>query len=239
MNFKLSLGLCIPVGLAACLLACGADATSKSPRVASPQPARVPTAGQSPQLDGTSGSFSSVPAVPVISGVAGTTSMLPVIRPRCTGGLYLGTYSCNLDIMGTQSTLEGEVSFELEVNDAAAPAGCQEFCPDLVIAEGSGTLFGLAVGFGFGAKLEGGRDCQTGEFRAKAPNGSWGFGIPKDFNDPEGAWTVLDPAFGEFTGTLDGRHDSGMTESIAGDWDLTESASGNRCKGPFTTALQR
>ena len=48
-----------------------------------------------------------------------------------------------------------------------------EFCPDLVIAEGSGTLFGLAgdTGVAFEGKLGCGLDCETGEFRATAPDG--------------------------------------------------------------------
>jgi hypothetical protein len=55
---------------------------------------------------------------------------------------------------------------------------------------------------------------------------------------PDGLWTVLDPAFGQFTGTLDGMHTAGPPERIAGNWDLVDAATGTRCAGPFTVELQ-
>ena len=160
-------------------------------------------------------------------------------RANCKGGLYLGSYSCVVDVMGFEMPLEGDVSFALEIDETVVPGECDsEFCPDLVIAEGSGTLFGLAGLTGFEAKLDGGLDCQTGEFRASAPKGIYGIAGPMDPNDPDSLWTVFDPPFGEFMGTLAGMHGSGPPERIAGAWDLAEATMFARCAGPFMVELQ-
>ncbi|MDH5675486.1 MAG: hypothetical protein OEZ06_25410 [Myxococcales bacterium] len=59
-------------------------------------------------------------------------------RVDCTGGLYLGTYDCELEVLGAKSPLMGDVSFALEINESVSEGDCDaEFCPDLVIAEGS------------------------------------------------------------------------------------------------------
>jgi hypothetical protein len=166
---------------------------------------------------------------------------MPMPRANCKGGQYLGKYTCDLDVFGIPSTLEGDVSFLLEIDATVVPGECEaEFCPDLVIAEGSGTLFGLAgdTGWGFEAQLDGGLDCRTGEFRATAPNGIYGIAGSSDAGDPDALWTVLDPPLGEFDGMLSGMHGSGPPERIAGDWDLIDAAELARCTGPFMVELQ-
>jgi hypothetical protein len=77
-----------------------------------------------------------------------------------------------------------------------------------VIAEGSGTLFGIAgdTGWAFEGELDGGLDCQTGEFRANAANGIFGLAGPSDPSDPGTLGTVLDPALGAFDGMFTGMH---------------------------------
>ena len=163
----------------------------------------------------------------------------PASRANCKGGLYLGTYDCNVDFGGIQAPLQGDVSFTLEIDATVVREDCDlEFCPELVIAEGSGTLFGLAGAIGFEAKLEGGLDCQTGEFRASAPGGIYGFPESVDPNDPDALWTVADPPWGTFKGTLSGDHGQGMPERVAGNWDLVDDVTGSRCAGPFMVELQ-
>jgi hypothetical protein len=187
---------------------------------------------------GTGGDFGN--AMPAAPGTAGTPpAATPVPRANCSGGVYLGTYNCTIDIAGIRSPLEGDVSFALEIDQAVAPGQCDaEFCPDLVIAAGSGTLFGLAGLTGFEAELDGGLDCQTGEFRASAPNGIYGIPGSIDPDDPDALWTVLDPPLGTFMGSLTGMHASGPVERITGEWDLVEPAISTRCAGPFMVELQ-
>jgi hypothetical protein len=168
---------------------------------------------------------------------------MPMPRPRanCKGGQYVGRYDCSLDVLGIPSTLDGDVSFVLEIDETVVPGECDaEFCPDLVIAEGSGTLFGIAgdTGWAFEGELDGGLDCQTGEFRATAANGVFGLAGPSDPSDPDALGTVLDPALGAFDGMFTGMHAAGPPERIAGDWDLAEVADFARCTGPFMVELQ-
>jgi hypothetical protein len=185
-----------------------------------------------------SGFGNPVPTAPRAGSGAALPQPTSMAGAGCKGGLYLGTYNCNVDFGGIQSPLEGDVSFTLEIDETIVPGECDEFCPDLVIAEGTGTLFGFAGLIGFEAKLDGGLDCQTGEFRASAPSGIYGFAESSDPNDPDALWTVVDPAWGTFTGTLSGMHGSGPPERIAGDWDLADSVSGTACPGPFMVELQ-
>jgi len=186
---------------------------------------------------GTGGGFGN--PMPMAPGAAGTPAM-PAQTPRanCKGGLYLGTYMCTIDLGGIPSPLEGDVSFALEIDETVMRGECDEFCPDLVIAEGTGTLFGLAGLIGFEAELDGGLDCQTGEFRAGAPTGIYGVPDSMDPNDPDALWTVADPPFGTFTGSLTGTHATNPAERITGNWDLTDAITGTRCAGPFTVELQ-
>jgi hypothetical protein len=191
---------------------------------------------------GTSGNFGNATEMTPQAGGAGAAAAMPTPRTTCKGGQYRGRYTCDLEVIGIPASLDGDVSFLLEIDETVIPGegDCQEFCPDLVIAEGSGTLFGIAgdTGWAFEAELDGGLDCQTGEFRATAPNGIYGLGGSDDANDPNAVTTVLDPALGAFNGMLSGMLGSGPPERIAGDWDLADAADFARCTGPFMVELQ-
>lgn len=163
--------------------------------------------------------------------------------PNCDPGTYVGTYSCPLEQNGMDLgfVLEGAVAFDLAIDESVTPGECeegQEFCFDLVIAEGSGKLFGF-VGFfiGFETGLEGGLDCTTGEFHATAVDGVWGIPVSSDPSDPNAPATVSKPPSGTFDGGLDGMHQGGDPQIIDGAWDLVE-ATGYRCAGPFTVERQ-
>lgn len=163
-----------------------------------------------------------------------------VPQSSCKSGQYRGTYSCDLEVFGIPSTLEGNVSFVLEIDETVMPGECQaEFCPDLVIAAGTGTLFGAAgdTGWAFQGKLDGGLDCESGEFRASIPDGVYGLAGLSDPNDPSSVVIVADPPLGNFDGMLSGMHANGSPERIAGDWDLADAADFARCTGPFMVEL--
>ncbi len=235
-------GPLLAVGSALVLLACSSDTSSGSSRpVRTPVP-MMPTTpmAMTPPAAGTGSGFGNpMPMMPRAGSGGAAPQAMPMPRANCKGGLYLGTYSCNVNFMGFDMPLAGDVSFTLEIDETVVPGECDsEFCPDLVIAEGSGTLFGLAGLTGFEAKLDGGLDCQSGEFRATAPNGVYGIAGPMDPNDPDSLWTVFDPAFGAFMGTLAGMYGSGPPERIAGDWDLADPSIDARCAGPFMVELQ-
>lgn len=164
----------------------------------------------------------------------------PAAQRGCNPGFYLGTYSCELILFGLPAPLEGDVSFNLSVNQSVTSTDCvsNEFCADLVIEENSGTLFGLAGFYGFETVLDGALDCTTGEFRATGLGGRWGAAISTDPNDPQALWTVEDPPVGMFDGELSGTHESSPIEAIEGTWNLVETASGITCNGPFRVELQ-
>lgn len=179
---------------------------------------------------------------------AGAGSLSPSTPPpevtrleHCAPGLYLGTYDCELDFLGAVSQFMGEVSFNLEINEGVQEQ-CDaegEFCADLVISEGSGTLYGIAALFwGFEAPLRGGLDCTTGEFRTEPLDGVWGSAVSSDPTDPEALWTVAQPAAGTFEGELSGMHTGTEPQIIAGEWNLIETASLSTCDGPFSVQLQ-
>ena len=220
---------------------CAADSSAGSRDM--PSATAGAAAGRAPQGAAGSGSGNDFGNAPVMmTPQAGAASAPPVMRTpqsSCKGGQYRGRYTCDLEVFGIPTTLEGDVSFMLEIDETRVPGNCQEFCPDLVIAEGSGTLFGVAgdTGWAFEAKLDGGLDCQKGEFRATAPNGIYGLAGSDDAANPNAITTVLDPALGNFDGMLTGKH-SGPPERIAGDWDLTDVADLARCTGPFMVELQ-
>ena len=169
--------------------------------------------------------------------------MVPTGNERpCTPGFYLGTYDCELTILGLPVPLSGDVSFNLSINEMTVDQECppsEEFCPDLVISENGGTLYGIGAGFyGFETMLQGALDCTTGEFRATGIEGRWGNAISTDPNDPDALWTVEDPPQGMFDGVLMGMHNKSANETISGTWDLTETAMDVTCAGPFTVTLQ-
>jgi hypothetical protein len=224
---------------AALLVACSADTSDQSSRGA---PSGMQAAMQQPQMPaGTSGDFGNAMPIASHAGGAGTAAPMPMQRSGCKGGEYVGKYNCDLDVLGIPSTLEGDVSFVLKIDETVVPGQCDdEFCPDLVIAEGSGTLFGVAgdTGWAFEAVLDGGLDCQTGEFRASAPHGIYGIAGSDDPNKPDALTTVLDPSLGEFNGTLSGMHESGPPERITGDWSLADAADFAHCTGPFMAELK-
>lgn len=161
---------------------------------------------------------------------------------HCSPGVYRGTYACDLTSDGMAAgVLEGFVQFDLAIDEATTSQECppdQEFCFDLVIPEGSGTLFGF-VGFliGFETQLEGGLDCRNGIFMASAVDGVWGLPVSSDPSDPNAPATVADPPSGTFDGTLAGVHNGVQPEKIEGSWDLTEPTYNYNCNGPFTVEL--
>lgn len=162
----------------------------------------------------------------------------------CDPGAYVGTYECFLVQQGTttETKIEGIVAFELEANEVAAGGECQagdEFCDlDLVIKQGSGELFGFVLGFiGFECGLEGGLDCSTGAFTARAVDGIYGVPWP-DENDPEMKLKVTVP-IGMFDGTLDGYHGGAEPQIIAGEWNLGEPNFDIYCPGPFSVERER
>ena len=189
---------------------------------------------------------SSTPAPPAPSqGAAGGASVRTVPQgtspatPGCLGGYYEGTYNCVVDFVGLgQLDNQGQTAFTLEINKMTVDKGlCQEFCPDLVIAQGTGTLFGLAGPYAFQSQLDGGLDCQTGEFRANIKQGVYGFPGPSDPNDEDSKLAVVFE-MGTFGGMLKGMHDSGPPEQIDGDWALSETVTSVSCTGPFSVKLQ-
>jgi hypothetical protein len=162
-------------------------------------------------------------------------------QSNCKGGEFRGRYTCDLQVVGVPATLDGDVSFVLEIDATHVHGDCDdEFCPDLVIAKGSGTLYGAAgdTGWAFQGKLDGGLDCQSGEFRATASNGIYGIAGSANTSDPNASMMVLDPALGEFNGKFSGMHSSGPPERITGDWDLVDAADLASCTGPFMVELQ-
>ena len=117
----------------------------------------------------------------------------------------------------------------------------EEFCPDLVISENGGTLYGIAAGigvWGFETMLDGALDCTTGEFRATGFDGRWGEAVSTDPTDPDALWTVADPPSDTFEGELNGTHASSPVETISGQWLLREGGFDISCAGPFTVTLQ-
>jgi hypothetical protein len=168
--------------------------------------------------------------------------MLPDDRRACSPGFYLGTYDCELTVFGVTFPLMGEVSFNLSINEMTVDRECppsDEFCPDLVISENGGTLYGVgAVFYAFETMLQGALDCATGEFRAMGVDGRWGAAISSDPNDPDALWTIEEPPIGMFDGTLMGMHGEGATETISGSWDLLDQVQDIRCAGPFSVTLQ-
>jgi hypothetical protein len=164
----------------------------------------------------------------------------PTTRKACNPGFYLGTYSCELTLFGLPLPLMGDVSFNLSVNESVVTSECvsNEFCADLVIAENSGTLYGLAGFYGFETVLDGALDCERGEFRATGIGGRWGAAISSDPSDPEALWTVDEPPLGAFDGDLEGMHEASGVEAIEGTWNLIETASAITCIGPFRVELQ-
>lgn len=158
---------------------------------------------------------------------------------HCDPGFYLGTYECPLLINGLPFPLMGDVSFNLEINEEVVECDpADEFCADLVIAEGSGTLFGIASLWGFEAPLSGGLDCGTGEFRTEPLKGVWGTPVSSDPNDPNALWTVQQPPMGMFDGELSGNHLGALPQVIEGSWNLTETGFGANCTGTFNVQLQ-
>lgn len=160
---------------------------------------------------------------------------------NCDAGVYSGTFTCEYTGMASPFPIlvTGPVGFDLQVSERGPAEDCEEFCTDLVISEGSGKLFGVAgLVIAFEAQLSGGLDCTTGEFRAEALGGSFGFPAPLDANDPTGPLTVAQPPVGDFLGGLSGGHNGLAAQAIEGDWSLDEMAFGGTCVGPFTVELE-
>ncbi len=191
-------------------------------------------AGGGGYFDGAAGSAVAAEPIPEVSD-----QERPLFRDtNCEPGLYLGTYNCDIDMGTGPVPLAGDVSFNLEVNTSGTEqADCDEFCADLVIAEGTGVLYGVLGFLGFEAQLSGGLDCQTGEFRASAPGGIYGMAVSSDPNDPNALWTVAEPPFGTFGGDMQGTYDTGSPQAIDGSWSLADDFSGVACTGPFEVTL--
>lgn len=227
------------VALLSCL-ACAAGterSAGTAPSVATRPPAATAPAPGAQSNDGFGNAMQGAPMM----GTAGGTAPRPatMAAPACSPGLYIGTYDCDVDLGGIPLPLSGDVSFNLSIDETAVPGQCgAEFCPDLVISENSGTLFGFAGAIAFETKLQGALDCKTGEFKAHGIDGRYGNGISTDPNNPNALWTVEDPPYGMFNGMLAGMHHAGSPELIDGNWDLADTASGTSCNGPFKVVLQ-
>lgn len=219
--------------VAALCLACSSE-TSRSNRNPVITPSPVPMTPNTP------GDFGN-PDVMTPAIDAGPSLPTGMPTRNCSPGLYFGTYDCSISLFGLPLPLMGDVSFNLSVNETVVDAECdtgEEFCADLVISENGGTLFGLAGFIGFETMLQGALDCTTGEFRAAGVDGHYGNAVSSDPNDPNALWTVEDPPVGLFDGELAGTHMRGTTETIAGEWSLSEEATGVACVGPFSVTLR-
>ncbi|MDD9933761.1 MAG: hypothetical protein OXT09_09165 [Myxococcales bacterium] len=215
----------------------GASCAATDPACAAPSDATSTSDPSAADAFGNADDTVVAPAPAPADGATGREAGLE----HCGPGFYLGTYECEVDLAGLLFPLTGDVSFNLEINEEVVEGECgpsDEFCADLVIAEGSGTLFGLAGLTGFEAPLNGGLDCSTGEFRTDGLDGVYGPAISSDPADPDALWTVAQPPFGMFGGTLSGSHLGADPQVIDGTWDLADSAGGASCAGTFTVQLQ-
>jgi hypothetical protein len=98
---------------------------------------------------------------------------------------------------------------------------------------------GFALLFiGFETQLEGGLDCKSGKFQAKALDGIWGLPVSSNPNDPNAPLTVSKPPSGTFDGELMGVHLGGAPQKIEGMWSLHEIGMNLNCPGPFTVERQ-
>ena len=157
----------------------------------------------------------------------------------CSPGDYEGEYSCDITLPGDLPFfVAGRVAFSLE-RDETTQRDCKpgaEFCEDLVIARDSGALSAqAALVYAFSAKLDGGLDCKSGEFRASLVDGIWG--LLDGSVDPSAAPRVLDPPTGRFDGSLQGSHARSSGETISGTWMLYDHDNEIRCVGPFNARL--
>jgi hypothetical protein len=119
--------------------------------------------------------------------------------------MYTGNYDVGL--LGS-----GPVQFVLVENDMPAPSGvpCSEFCSDLVTGTSGGDLSLSWYGFVGSAKLKGGLDCRTGEFRAELVDGEYAL-LP---GDPDASAQLLPP--GELAGQLAGKLQGQAPVAITG-----------------------
>jgi hypothetical protein len=129
------------------------------------------------------------------SGLAGVCVLVGCAAEYDIG--LFGTGPIEFDLVATQPT-------------SASAVPCQEFCPELAVgSEGGGfssEWFGIIGGT---AKLKGGLDCKTGEFRAELVDGRFGI----DPNSPDPGVQALG---GELTGHFMGRFVAGPVSSITG-----------------------
>lgn len=160
--------------------------------------------------------------VPIDASVGDATVQLT----GCEPGLYRGTYSCEGGLLP-----DGPLEFLLEVDERVLDGGsCQEFCTDLVIKEGTGTLRGVWAVAGFEGQLQGGLDCQTGKFEARVMRGVWG--LPPA--DPDGSVLAVDT----FEATLQGSYDAQKPERITGSWHIKPNLSLDGCSGEISLQHQ-
>jgi hypothetical protein len=136
----------------------------------------------------------------------------------CEPGTYVGKYTCR---SATSVFPEGALQFELVINDTKVEDdGCVEFCSDLVIKAGTGTLTGLWAGVvDFNGQLEGGLDCGSGKFAASVTDGVWGpWGLPA----------------GKFAAALNASYAKGPPAAISGTWEVKpEGTLDGACSGEF------
>lgn len=140
------------------------------------------------------------PVLPPAGVVAQSTGQLD----GCAPGVYSGDY--DIGLLGT-----GPITFTLVASQPASSSSvpCQEFCPELVVSSDGGQFkASLADTFEGSAKLTGGLDCRTGEFRVEMVDGQFSFGAPDD---------PMDLQLGELTGEFTGHFDANAPASIKGD----------------------
>lgn len=131
-----------------------------------------------------------------------------IVEPSAPAGCAPGVYSGDYDIGLLGS---GPIMFTLVASQPASSSSvpCQEFCPELVVSSDGGEFKASLIDtFEGSAKLQGGLDCRTGEFRVEMVDGQYSFGAPNDPNALQ---------LGELTGEFTGHFSAGAPAAIKGD----------------------
>ena len=183
-------GVCVSLG-------CGESEQDARPRRSTTPVTTDTSAGGSPLL-AVAGRGAGSPPVPLLPAASVSTGRLD----GCTAGVYGGNYE--IGFLGT-----GPITFTLVASEpSTSSVPCQEFCPELIVSsEGGKFSASLNDLFAGSAKLKGGLDCRTGEFRAEMVDGQFSFGV----QDDPSAWQL-----GELTGMFTGRFTPGTPAGIQG-----------------------
>jgi hypothetical protein len=135
---------------------------------------------------------------------AASADVQPAARLEgCAPGVYRGEY--DIGFLGA-----GPIMFTLVASEPSSSAGpCLEFCPELVVSSDGGEFSASLIDvFAGNAKLKGGLDCRSGEFRVEMVDGHFSLGSADD---------PMALQLGELTGQFTGRFAAGAPPVIAGD----------------------